>query len=69
MKIKLLNDGGLWGMDNVKFPTDVVDVSSSDDIGFDVPGYELIRIGADSEAIEHGFDYFFTFKECEIVDE
>lgn len=34
MKIKLLNDGGLWGMDDVSFPTGVVEALEYDDIGF-----------------------------------
>lgn len=69
MKIKLLNDGGLWGMDDVSFPTGVVEALEYDDIGFDVSGSELIRIGGDGEALDHDYDYFFTSEECEIVDE
>lgn len=68
MKIKLLNDGGVWGMDNVKFPT-IVEANNYYDYGFDVLGSELIRVGADPEMTEHDFDYFFTLEECEIVDE
>lgn len=68
MKIKLLNDGGLWGMDDVKFPA-MVEALEDDDIGFNVSGSELIRVGGDSEALDHDYDYFFTSEECEIVDE
>lgn len=48
MKIKLLNDGGYSGMENVKFP---VEVEGQDwlGLGYDVSGSELIRIGADPE--------------------
>lgn len=68
MKIKLLNDGGLKSLKDVKFPV-LVEGKEYYGFGFNVSGSELIRIGGNAEWLDPDYDYFFTLQECEIVDE
>lgn len=69
MKIKLLNDGGYGDMENVKFPVEVEAKPWGDD-GFDVSGFELIRVGATQSKWDKNQTYYFSafFGECEVVE-
>lgn len=62
MKIKLLHDGGYGGMENVKFP---VEVEATDwlGLGFDVPGSELIRVGATAKFWDRTKSYYWPNEE------
>ncbi|HAT3835999.1 hypothetical protein [Morganella morganii] len=70
MKVKLLNDGGYAGLENIIFPV-VVEVNNHYDSGFDVAGSELILIGGDGEHLNINFDYYFSISigECEAINE
>lgn len=58
MKIKLLNDSQYGDMEKVKFP---VEVEATDwlGLGVDIPGEELIGIGANPEQWDANAFYFW----------
>jgi len=66
MKIKLLNDGGYVGFENVVLPV-VVD-AEEDDNGFTVLGSELIRIGVEADYYDENYPYYFYPEECEVAE-
>ncbi len=70
MKVKLLNDGGYAGLENISFPV-IAEVNNHYVSGFDVAGSELIRIGGDGEHLNINFDYYFSVScgECEVINE
>ena len=67
MKIKLLNDGGYSGFDNVKFPCEV-EASSFSGLGFHVSRCEILRVGVGVRALLIG-TYYFSDDECEVIAE
>lgn len=70
LKVKLLNDGGYGGMENVKFPV-IVDGIDIDGAGCGIKGNEIIRIGADNgKQWDDDFRYFFDYDgECEVIED
>jgi hypothetical protein len=55
MKVRLLNDGGFFGLQQVKFPVEVEATSVITDAGneaYGVPYSELIRIGANAKSFD-----------------
>jgi len=68
MKIKLLNDGGYYGLDNVKFPV-VVDICKNDSGKCRVSGAELINLGGKVGSFSPTTHYFFHPRDIEAIDE
>lgn len=68
MKVKLINSGGFFGMDEVCFP---VIVSGRKAAGFYIPTSELLRIGCDMECFTGREEYCFVpgWHALEVVSE
>lgn len=70
MKIRLLNDGGYYGLEGVHFP---VEVEAVDEIetygGCSVATSELIRVGGDTLVMsESGDELFFRNDKFSVVE-
>lgn len=66
VKVRLLNDGGYFGMESVSFPAEVI--GEIEGAGVKVTGEELIKIEACSDAFYPDFSYTFTLcDECEVI--
>ncbi|MGL4680812.1 MAG: hypothetical protein ACRCWC_15715 [Plesiomonas shigelloides] len=73
VRIELLNDGGYWGMDSIKFPVEVEAYPHSfcgEITGYNVPKSEIIAILSDDErpswVKEDGDDFYWSLmsEEC-----
>ena len=66
-KVKLINDGGYIGMENVKFPV-VVSVSDSNSRAVGISPQEMERIGCDMSKFDCGHAWWFVKSEHCVVD-
>ncbi|MGL5728376.1 MAG: hypothetical protein ACRCYD_11075 [Plesiomonas sp.] len=73
VRIELLNDGGYWGMDSIKFPVEVEAYPQyfyGKITGYNVPKSEIIAILSDDERSswtkEGGDDFYWSLmsEEC-----
>ena len=66
MKVRLLNDGGYWGLSAVKFPV-IVDAIYDGEGLCKVPASELRAIGFTTSGYFESL-CFFVGSECELIE-
>lgn len=72
VRVRLLNNGGYLGFENVVFPVEVVGVYLGHSL-VQVTEIELIRVGADEAGVVGGLSFAwlktsFYNQECEVID-
>lgn len=67
VKIKLLNDGGYTFLEGVNFPVEVN--AHAFGAGYDVPTFELMRVGVDDSdvSVTYKSTWYFSPEECEVI--
>lgn len=66
-KVKLINNGGYVGMENVRFPV-VVSVSVSNSVAVGISSQEMERIGCDMSEFDSALDWWFEKSTHCVVD-
>lgn len=73
MKVKLLNNGGFYGLGMVRFPVEVEAVfyarnqKTKEKAHYKVSSSELFRVGASRAAFRDDVEYNFLTNEVEVI--